>query len=93
MLLSTIRWPKNLLFLTEKLPKPTYNTNGLTDESSDYGSEGESRKNRLPNLSRNQIFSVSRGIMPIRYKYFSKSKHTLDNIFKGKVKFHNSDNW
>lgn len=54
-MLSTIRCPKNLLYLTDRLPKPSYNSKNLIDESSESDSEENVSMSKLPNLSRNQV--------------------------------------
>ena len=86
ILLSTIRCPKNLLFLTDRLPKPRYQTNILTKESdSDSESNEETSMNKLPNLSKNQIFGIVKGLKAANHMSLVKSRHSNDYPYNGKL--------
>lgn len=85
ILLSTIRCPKNLLFLTDRLPKPRYHANILTkDSTSDSESNEEVSMSKLPNLSKNQIFGIVKGLKGNNHMSLMKSRHSNDYPYNGK---------
>ena len=66
-LLKTIHMPKNLLFLSDKLPKPNYdkqfknNTNGI-DENKNYRSFNKVNNNKVNNKDEIEIKDFNKGI-------------------------------
>ena len=68
-LLKTIHMPKNLLFLSDKLPKPNYdkqfkNTNNTIDENKNYRSfnKGNNNTNNVNNKDELEIKDFNKGI-------------------------------
>jgi NIMA (never in mitosis gene a)-related kinase len=66
-LLKTIHMPKNLLFLSDKLPKPNYdkqfkNTNNTIDENKNYRSFNKVNNNKVNNKEEIEMKDFNKGI-------------------------------
>ena len=70
ILLNTIRIPRNLLYLTDRLPKPTYEDDEASRRNTSDGSHY-----KLPSIKKRKVINISKG----KYAYAPKIKN-IDGI-------------